>query len=398
MTGRRRAGLLASRVLPGGWLSSGWLSSGWLSSGWMGWRPILGRATRGGIVVLVLAASGPGCSAGRAAVASKADYRDYRETRLVPEGQARAVARAQYIEAHPEGRWADEVAEERRAFERPFFEARRGTRDGLLMYLEAYPDGRWADEARARLTALAALQTDREAARASRRTAAEEERAEVQRTRLLWGARTLERWLELFVGLDGWGDSIQAIARRNPAFDEAFGRSAPDPTCTPERCDKPFVHPFAIPMPGQTLREQTLTIVVRLRFGSDNALVGADLLLPNFGFSRWYELEQRVPVEDLDPNQREGAVSWARERMAALIERVAPHAQRPPETSAAADASDDTTVDDATVSEADVSGMNRDDGPVFDVGPLRLQLEQASPDPDSDGLDRLRIDLRSPAT
>jgi hypothetical protein len=68
--------------------------------------------------------------------------------------------------------------------------------------------------------------------------------------------------------------------------------------------------------------------MLRLRLeGQGSNVERAELLLPNKGFSRWFELENRTVVTDEDPTQREQALAWALERISPAVEAAMPGAR-----------------------------------------------------------------------
>lgn len=81
-------------------------------------------------------------------------YAAYRETRITKNIDARLAASARYLANYPDGAFADEVATFFERAEPLYFDARKGSRAGLLAYLEALPQGPHAEEARERLRIL----------------------------------------------------------------------------------------------------------------------------------------------------------------------------------------------------------------------------------------------------
>ena len=76
---------------------------------------------------------------------------------------------------------------------------------------------------------------------------------------------------------------------------------------------------FALPTQGGAVlqRVSELRVVLRLE---DERLMGAEIWLGSFGFSRWSELENRAAVDDADPEARREAVAWALGQVAPLLE------------------------------------------------------------------------------
>jgi hypothetical protein len=126
------------------------------------------------------------------------------------------------------------------------------------------------------------------------------------------------------IGITNWGAPIAQVARRNRSFSQAFG-VAPQPRCSQDECIKFYQSNYAIPVPGSTRIDRTVELLLRLRM-TDGRVVRAELLMPNKGFSRWYEQENRTIVMDEDPTQRQQAIEWALGKIIPSIREVAPNA------------------------------------------------------------------------
>lgn len=259
-----------------------------------------------------------------ASVSGKSDYRDYRTIHLADDEAARNRAMSTYLAAHPDGRWAEEVRAEYEAEEVLLFEENKSTPEGLAFYLEVYPSGRFADQARSRIEALAAVRRSRsegeEAAQAVRR----EQREDVLEARRSWATQAVSYWSRVLLGVTRWGSPIADVAASSPEFDRAFG-AAPRPRCSADECIKFYQLDFAIPVPGQTRIERTIRILLRLHL-SEQRLVRAEMLMPERGFSRWYELENQAFVIDEDPEARQQAIDWALARIVPILREIVPDA------------------------------------------------------------------------
>jgi len=245
-------------------------------------------------------------------LADKADYADYREIRLSTQPTDRAIAMRTYVERHPRGRWRDEVEAERKREELQVFESGKDTRAGLEHYLRAFPDGTFVGQARSRLKAVALIeqQRQREAEQAAQVTQLRKARAE--ELRRTWMGRFLAYWVKTLAELQGFGEPIADVARQNPQFSRAFG-ALPRPRCTQDECVKYYTSAYAVPVPGGNRLERTLSLLLRLRLRAGK-LERAELLLPDRGFSRWYELENRREVPAKSRDARVTAMNWAIER------------------------------------------------------------------------------------
>jgi hypothetical protein len=260
-------------------------------------------------------------SAGCAAFVAKQEYADYRAVRLAPSDDARLLAMQRYVTSHPRGRWATEVQNERGAREREVFERGKERRAGLELYLAAYPDGAYAAQAQARLSAVALIEQRKQAELVQAAALeAERKRLEEERSRT-WVTRFVGYWTKALVGVTRWHVPIEQVARENAELSRAFGRP-PRPRCSFDECVKYYDSSFAVPVPGGTRLERTMRLLLRLRL-REGKLERAELLLPQWGFSRWIELEERKLVVDADPTARGAAVEAALARVALVLDQVA---------------------------------------------------------------------------
>jgi hypothetical protein len=124
-------------------------------------------------------------------------------------------------------------------------------------------------------------------------------------------------WARSLIGLQGWGSPIPEVAQSNPAFSRAFGENPP-PRCNADECIKFYRNSYAIPVPGATRIDRVIEFVLRLKMPGGN-VDRVELLLPNKGFSRWFEMENRTIVTDEDPTQRQQAIDWVVERLAPVL-------------------------------------------------------------------------------
>lgn len=260
------------------------------------------------LLVLVITLAGSGC----VLFANKADYAGYRAVRLAPDAQARALAMQDYIDKHPTGHWADEVQAARKGEDTRTFEAGKDSRAGLEHYLQAYPDGQFVAQARSRLQAIGLIEQQRKAASEQAQQLSAARKARADELRRTWLGRFMGYWLRTLATLHGWGEPIPEVAKQNPQFSRAFG-ALPRPRCTQDECVKYYTSSYAVPVPGGNRLERTLSLLLRLRMKAGK-LDRAELLLPDRGFSRWYEVENRKPVSEGDRESRIAAVAWALER------------------------------------------------------------------------------------
>jgi hypothetical protein len=259
-------------------------------------------------------------SSGCVLLAGKADYADYRTIRLANDPSERAVAMRNYVEKHPSGEWREEIEAERKSQELGAFEAGKDSRKGLESYLQAYPDGTYVTQARSRLSAIALIEQQRKQAQVQASALAEARKQRAEELRRTWLGRFLGYWVETLTSLRGWGEPIPTVASNNPPFSRAFG-ALPRPRCTQDECVKYYSGAYAVPVPGGNRIERKLSLLLRLRMRAGK-LERAELLLPERGFSRWYEVEERRAVSSGERAERERAVDWAIKRALPLIEQL----------------------------------------------------------------------------
>ncbi len=270
-------------------------------------------------VLSTVAALG-GCSV----LATRGDYADYRQVRLATDDRGRAIAMAHYVERHPKGHWAKQITAQRSDGEGAIYDNSKSTRDGLQFYLEAYPNGTFVQQARARLAALSVVVGRQHTEEQQARHIEQQRRHAMAEMRRTWLTRASQYWLKTLLGISNWGSPIAQVAQHNADFSRAFGES-PRPRCSRTECIKFYQSDYAIPVPGATRIDREMKMLLRLRMDHGN-VVRAEMLLPNKGFSRWYEQEHHAPVVDEDPQQRQGAITWALQRIMPTIHQALPHA------------------------------------------------------------------------
>ncbi len=268
---------------------------------------------------------GTAFTVGCAAFAGKADYRAYRQIELAQDDQARTEAMAEYMREHPDGKWSSEVGAERDAAEPGLFEASKSSREGLAFYLRVYPEGQFNEQARQRLAALESVAGSRAAGEKAAQGVRNERRDQTLEERRQWGSKAVSYWARTLLGVTNWGSPIGEVAGANAEFNRAFS-TAPRPRCSREECIKFYQLGFAIPVPGRTRIDRTLRMMLRLRM-DEGKLKRAELLMPERGFSRWFELETQQFSEDADPEQRQQAIDWALQRIVPIVREIAPEAR-----------------------------------------------------------------------
>ncbi|MCB9591530.1 MAG: hypothetical protein H6719_02250 [Sandaracinaceae bacterium] len=264
-----------------------------------------------------------GCSV----FASHDEYGAYRRVRLAHDERDRLIAAQQYVEHNPTGTWIAEVQQIRADHEEELWARSSSTREGLEWYLQVYPDGRYIDLARPRLEGFQHVEDTAAQQAAAERELRERQRQEAAEARRTWVTRAVQYWTRTMVGLTGYGRSLRRIAGSNPDFAQAFGRP-PEPVCAQdEYCVKHYGQLYHIPIPGSTRIDRRVDVYLRLTMDHGN-LERAEIILPDKGFSRWFEMEHAQVVTDEDPQQRFEAINWALERIQPVILEVAQGAQQ----------------------------------------------------------------------
>lgn len=261
-----------------------------------------------------------------ATFATHDEYQSYRAVRMADEDRERLVALQQYAETYPTGMWAEEVSSLRAAREEETWASSNTSREGLEWYLRVYPDGQYVEQARPRLAALQTVGNRREEEAERQRELEAQQRAAAAEERRTWVTRAMQFWLRNLVGIRQYGSSLGRIAQSNAEFSSAFG-NAPQPVCTPEYCIKHYGQLYHIPVPGATRLDRHIDVYLRLVLDRGR-LRRAELLMPNKGFSRWYEMENQTVVTDEDPEQRQMAINWALDRLQPIIQQAAEGAEQ----------------------------------------------------------------------
>ena len=177
---------------------------------------------------------------------------------------------------------------------------------------------RTSQRARAELLALGQREAE-DATEAERaREAQEAAAADALRAHRGFTREQLTLFLGVLLRVDSWGQPMAQVVQRHPELDRAFA-SLPRPLCDAARCVKTLHVSFALPTQGGAVAQRVSELRVVLRL-EDERLLGAEIWLSGFGFSRWSELENRSPVDDADPEQRRAAIAWALQQVAPLLE------------------------------------------------------------------------------
>ncbi|MDQ3036573.1 MAG: hypothetical protein M3Y87_29545 [Myxococcota bacterium] len=274
-----------------------------------------------GICVLAVAGAMLGAVPGCATIATHEEYEAYRTLHQTRDENARLEALARYAQQYPGGLWIEEVRRERESNEQTVWAGNNATREGLQLYLTVYPDGTYVEQAQQRLAALGVVGERREVEEEHVEELHQEQREQAAEERRLWVTRAVQFWTRTLLGIQNYGQTIAQVARANPEFSQAFGQ-VPAPLCTPQACIKHYHGHYAIPVPGATRIERELHVFLRIRLDRGR-VTRVEVLMPNKGFSRWYELANRTLITDEDPEQRQHAIEWALGQLEPVIAEVA---------------------------------------------------------------------------
>jgi hypothetical protein len=172
------------------------------------------------------------------------------------------------------------------------------------------PEGRYASLAQSRIGAYDAVGRRARQAEEAELEARDAERRRAAQARLGWVSQAVGFWARTMINLRGYGSSIRQVAERNEEFAEYFGNRPPQPTCQPDHCLKHYGQTYTVPVPGATAERRRMDVYLRLILdrGRVNRI---EILMPNMGFSRWYEMIEQQLVTDEDPEQRQAAINWA---------------------------------------------------------------------------------------
>lgn len=257
---------------------------------------------------------GAGCQL----AASHSEVATWRAVRAEHDEHQRLMLLSAYAREYPQGVWVTAANEERMAAEESVWATSASNVEGLRFYLDTYPDGTYVEQATARVAAMSVVSERVEVEETHEVEVAAATAADLAETRRLWVGRAMEFWTRTLMGIRNYGSPISAVARANPTFSDAFG-AAPAPLCSATSCIKHYHSHFAVPNPGGTRIERDIDLFMRINLGARGRVERVEVLLPGMGFSRWYELENRVLVDDFDPTQRMAAIEWALGRIEPIV-------------------------------------------------------------------------------
>jgi hypothetical protein len=263
-----------------------------------------------------------GCAVGRQIAADNGDLADYRAFRVAAHEGTRLRRAQAYFEAHPKGRWADEV---RAAFdqeEEAYFEAAKTSRDRVRDYLVDLPKGPHADAAMALLVALDTKVEDVETARLmrdARRTEATLEAAAQKRRTV---GEAIADDIAALLDPSVYGASLDDAS---PLLRKALGGEAPFTWGRlPPRREADYF--FALPSrEGVDVDARVATIVVSVALDGgrvvEGRIEGQDV------FVRWDEADNVRSLDASSQNHRAEAAFHAQEFLEGAFEGRLPAAR-----------------------------------------------------------------------
>lgn len=282
---------------------------------------------------LALLAGAAALAGGCSIFSSPADYALYRAYRYEAPGPDRLASGSRYLAERPNGAFAREVHGVVDAAEEDFWADHRSSVDGLNEYLHAFERGPHADEARQRLRVFEQARAQQEAARRARedeeRQRREAELRETAARQRLWARLGFNRWVRVFGGLNGWGQSFGPIVQQNPDFNAQFENEPPQ--CRGAHCRKNSNLDFYIPVPGRSAVPRRLAFTLDMvRQGTERNVNQALFVVHNRGLTAWWELENQQVADAESPEARETAVRWTMDQLRASVVAAFPEAQETP--------------------------------------------------------------------
>lgn len=258
-----------------------------------------------------------GCASGRALVAPPSDLADYRAFRVAAREGTRLSLARDYLERHPNGRFADEVRAAFEAEEPRFFERSQESREAVLGYLVDLPRGPHADAAVSLLVAFDTKLEERELDEIARKARLDEARLETAAvarravaTSILAAVGALLEGSTYGVRLEEVGGPMRAVLTEEAP--RTWGGA-------PKESERDLY--FLLPTrPTAESRLLTLRVVLHDRDGIVRAaeVRGADL------FVRWAEADSLAPLDPSRAEDRATAASHAMERLSGALERRFP--------------------------------------------------------------------------
>lgn len=266
----------------------------------------------------VLALALTACSTFRPMTASSGDLADYRAYRVAAYEGTRLARAQRYLDAHPDGAFADEVRAAFESEEPRWFEQAQLSREGARRYLADLPNGPHAQAALALLTALEQDMNEAELRDIARRVHYDEAKLES-------AAQQRRAVGEAILGAVGvlLSDDVYGVRRGGAAHDVRVLMTGRDTTwgAVPARREQDLF--FLIPTrPDRESRLVTLEITLEEQDGliSGAVVEGSDL------FVRWAEADEIVKLDPSAPEDRQEAQIHAQQRLEGALERRLPAA------------------------------------------------------------------------
>jgi hypothetical protein len=246
------------------------------------------------------------------------DLADYRAYRVAAAEGTRLRRAKDYLQRHPNGRFAVEV---RAAFdeEEPHYFARaQESRRGVRNYLADLPDGPHADAALALLVASATDMREAELADIARRAQSDEAKLEAAAARRRAASAAVLDVLAVLLDEDVYGVPLSDAPAKLRTM--LSSRAATWGAGVPGRIERDFF--FDLPTrPARTSRLLSLTVTMT---ETDDVLIGANLEGPDL-LVRWAEAD-RIVALDTGAEDRNEAHVHVMARLGGALERRFPSA------------------------------------------------------------------------
>lgn len=272
----------------------------------------------GALALFALLASA--CTAGRALVATPADYSAFRATRVATSLDERVAAAGAYLASRPDGAFVAEVRADLERVEPAYWGARRESVEGLDAYLAALPEGPHAVEARARRAALSRSREADEGERLARRAALAEARLEAaSRARRELLDALASSLAHAHAALRGMGAPLDST---DPDVVALLGPPG-TARCVPTRCARVVSYEYAVPS-----RDGLVDLVATVEIAAEldrGALTGVTIGGPEL-FTRAREAGALAPAAGADEAARADAIAWAIDFASGALEAAMPAA------------------------------------------------------------------------
>lgn len=275
------------------------------------------------------------CATFRPMTAGPGDLEDYRAFRVAGAEGTRLARAKKYIERHPKGAFAAEVAAAFEEEEPRYFERAQASREGARRYLADLPDGPHAVAALALLTALGSSMQEAELRDIARRTRYDDAKLETAAQQRRAVGEAILGAVGVFLDEEVYGvrrgdgpPALRALMTGRAASGGASGASAGAPTWGSVPAHREEDLYFLLPTrPERESRLVTLEVTL-VEAPSSGVVTGAtvegeDMLV------KWAEADQIVKLDPSAQEDRTEAYVHAMDRLGGALERRFPEGSCP---------------------------------------------------------------------